>query len=168
MFIEMHRREAGSPRGQTRERERERERDSGERGDQCRDKRFRGGSIRIQHLAHASTPESRISGPCKPYEKPLLPARYRLIYSRKVAIVDIKPATPTFIPWTRCACVLARWVVSVDALYTSFNLRQRCFRVCVSHPRVVRETNPRRSLTYALVTFVRVRIVRWKFYFAVE
>lgn len=43
-------------------------------------------------------PPSRISGPCKPREKPLLPAWYRLIYSRKVAIVDIKPATPTFIP----------------------------------------------------------------------
>lgn len=72
-------------------------------------------------------PPSRISGPCKPREKPLLPAWYRLIYSRKVAIVDIKPATPTFIPVdTRYACVcvcVARWVVSVNALYTSFNIR---------------------------------------------
>lgn len=31
----------------------------------------------------------------EPHEKPLLQARYRLIYSRKVAIVDIEPATPT-------------------------------------------------------------------------
>lgn len=57
------------------------------------------------HLAHASTPgsfqESR-----EPYEKPLLLARYRLIYSRKVAIVDIKRATPTLYR-KRVACVLA-------------------------------------------------------------
>lgn len=62
-----------------------------------------GGSIRIQHLAHASTPGS-FQASREPYEKPLLLARYRLIYSRKVAIVDIKRATPTLYR-KRVACV---------------------------------------------------------------
>jgi len=82
--------------------------------------KWRGGSIRIQHLAHASTPGS-FQASYKPHEKPLLQARYRLIYSRKVAIVDIKPATPTLYR-KRVACVALRWVVSVNARHTSFTL----------------------------------------------
>lgn len=49
-------------------------------------------------------PPTRSQASCEPHEKPLLLARYRLIYSRKVAIVDIKPATPTLYR-KRVACV---------------------------------------------------------------
>lgn len=40
------------------------------RGDRCRDKRFRGGSIRIQHLAHASTPEPYFRPVQTPWKAP--------------------------------------------------------------------------------------------------
>lgn len=132
MFIEIHRRGRGGREGE------------GGGGGQRREaigvgiKGFGAGRFAFS-IWRMLPPPSRISGPCKPREKPLLPAWYRLIYSRKVAIVDIKPATPTFIPVdTRYACVyicvcVARWVVSVNALYTSFNIRQRYFNPSL-HP----------------------------------
>lgn len=132
MFIEIHRRGRGGREGE------------GGGGGQWREaigvgiKGFGAGRFAFS-IWRMLPPPSRISGPCKPREKPLLPAWYRLIYSRKVAIVDIKPATPTFIPVdTRYACVyicvcVARWVVSVNALYTSFNIRQRYFNPSL-HP----------------------------------
>lgn len=99
MFIEIHRRGRGGREGE------------GGGGGQWREaigvgiKGFGAGRFAFS-IWRMLPPPSRISGPCKPREKPLLPAWYRLIYSRKVAIVDIKPATPTFIPVdTRYACV---------------------------------------------------------------
>jgi len=66
-------------------------------------------------------PPARFRHRTSPIEKPLLQARYRLIYSRKVAIVDIKPATPTLYR-KRVTCVALRWsrMVSVNTRHTSF------------------------------------------------
>lgn len=132
------------------------------RGDRCRDKRFRGGSIRIQHLAHASTPEPVFQARANPVKSPSCRRDIDwFTVERWPSLISNQPRLRlyTYVDVYARVCVrVARWAVSVDALYTSFNVSPTLFQSLpplISHEHLARIEMVAKVICAARVEFGR-------------